>query len=93
VNGGFKLVARAGQKSAITNPGERQNLDLCGLLSGKSRIARYVISQHVQKITLSPEGRVTVASGGWDLLDGMLWLLAWCRGNGWNDTAAGHVHG
>jgi site-specific DNA recombinase len=42
--------------------------DLRKLLNGEPRIARAAIGKHVQKITLTPEGRTYIASGSWDLL-------------------------
>ncbi len=45
----------------------RQRL-LCKLLNSEPRIARAAIGKHVQKITLTPEGRAFIASGSWDLL-------------------------
>ncbi len=41
---------------------------LCKLLNSEPRIARAAIGKHVQKITLTPEGRAFIASGSWDLL-------------------------
>jgi hypothetical protein len=38
------------------------------LLNGEPRIARAAIGKHVQKITLTPEGRTYIACGSWDLL-------------------------
>jgi hypothetical protein len=42
--------------------------DLRKLLNGEPRIARAAIGKHVQKITLTPEGRTYIAAGSWDLL-------------------------
>jgi hypothetical protein len=42
--------------------------DLRKLLNSEPRIARAAIGKHVQKITLTPEGRAFIASGSWDLL-------------------------
>lgn len=42
--------------------------DLRNLLSSEPSIARIEVSKHVRKITLTPEGKVLVASGTWDLL-------------------------
>ena len=42
--------------------------DVRSLLNGDPRVARAAISKHVQKITLTPDGRVFIASGEWDLL-------------------------
>ena len=41
---------------------------LQSMLTGEPRIARAEIAKHVQKITLTPEGRIYFASGTWDLL-------------------------
>jgi hypothetical protein len=47
---------------------------ICGKISlqyvmtGEPRIARAEIAKHVKKITLTPEGRMSIASGTWDLL-------------------------
>jgi hypothetical protein len=41
------------------------------MLTGEPRIARAEIAKHVQKITLTPEGRIYIASGTWDLLGGV----------------------
>ena len=42
--------------------------DLRGLLHREPSLARAAIAQHVQKITLLPNGRIYVASGTWNLL-------------------------
>jgi hypothetical protein len=42
--------------------------DLRKLLNGEPRIARAAIGKHVQKITMTPEGRTYIASGSWDSL-------------------------
>src|SRR6267143_1123078 len=47
---------------------EVRQRDLRKLLNGEPRIARAAIGKHVQKITLTPEGRTYIASGSWDLL-------------------------
>lgn len=47
--------------------GERLH-DLRKLLNGEPRIARAEIGKHVQKITLTPDGKAFVVSGEWDLL-------------------------
>jgi len=36
--------------------------------TGEGRLVRAEIAKHVEKITLTPEGRTYVASGTWDLL-------------------------
>jgi hypothetical protein len=41
------------------------------MLTGEPRIARAEIARHVQKITLTPEGRIYIAAGTWDLLGGV----------------------
>jgi hypothetical protein len=38
------------------------------MLTGEPRIARAEIAKHVQKISLTPEGRMYIASGTWNLL-------------------------
>ena len=45
--------------------------NLKSMLTGEPRIARAEIAKHVQKITLTPEGRIYIASGTWDLLGGV----------------------
>ena len=42
--------------------------DLRRLLNAEPRVARAAIGKHVQKITLTPDGRAFIASGAWDLL-------------------------
>jgi hypothetical protein len=41
------------------------------MLTAEPRIARAEIAKHVRKITLTPEGRIYIASGTWDLLGGV----------------------
>jgi hypothetical protein len=41
---------------------------LQSMLTGEPRIARAEIAQHVERITLTPEGRMYIASGTWNLL-------------------------
>ena len=41
---------------------------LQSMLRGEPRIARAEIAKHVKKITLTPEGRMYIASGAWNLL-------------------------
>jgi hypothetical protein len=41
------------------------------MLTGEPRIARAEIAKHVQKMALTPEGRVYIVSGTWDLLGGV----------------------
>ncbi len=41
---------------------------LQSLLTGGPRLARAEIAKHVEKITLTPEGRMYIASGSWNLL-------------------------
>jgi hypothetical protein len=45
--------------------------NLQSMFSGEPRLARAAIAQHVQKITLKPEGRSYIASGVWDWLGGV----------------------
>jgi DNA invertase Pin-like site-specific DNA recombinase len=61
---------------------ETQLAHLQSLLTGEPRIARTEIAKHVEKITLTPEGRVYVASGTWNLLGAGAWQHGWCRGPG-----------
>ena len=42
--------------------------NLQSMLTGEPRLVRAEIAKHVEKITLTPEGRIYVASGTWDLL-------------------------
>ena len=42
--------------------------NLRSMLTGEARFVRAEIAKHVQKITLTPEGKIYVASGTWDLL-------------------------
>jgi site-specific DNA recombinase len=42
--------------------------DLQKLLNAEPRIVRAAIGKHVQKITMTPDGRTYIASGSWDLL-------------------------
>jgi hypothetical protein len=41
---------------------------LQSLWTGEARLVRAEIAKHVEKITLTPEGRTYIASGTWDLL-------------------------
>jgi hypothetical protein len=41
---------------------------LQSMFGGEPRLVRAAIAQHVQKITLTPEGRTYIASGTWNLL-------------------------
>jgi len=50
------------------------------VLNREPRIARAEISKHVQKITLTPEGRTYIASGTWSVLGAE--NHGWCRGPG-----------
>jgi hypothetical protein len=50
---------------------ESRLANLESMLTGEPRIARAEIAKHVQKITLTPEGRIYIASGAWDLLGGV----------------------
>jgi hypothetical protein len=53
---------------------------LHSMLTGEPRIARAEIAKHVQRISLTPEGRMYIASGS-GIYSGV-WLLQWCRGPG-----------
>jgi site-specific DNA recombinase len=52
--------------------------ELQSMLAGEPRLVRQEIAKHVEKITLTPEGRTYIASGTWDLL-----------GRGWIHGAGG----
>jgi site-specific DNA recombinase len=47
--------------------------NLQSMLTGEPRLVRAEIAKHVEKITLTPEGRTYIASGTWDLL-GCGWI-------------------
>jgi hypothetical protein len=49
---------------------ERRLEKLQSMFSGEPRLARAAIAQHVQRITLIPDGRSHIASGVWDWLGG-----------------------
>ena len=59
---------------------ESRLTDLRRLFSAEAVTIRAEIAKHVQKITLTPEGRTYVASGAWDLLGA--WQHGWCRRRG-----------
>jgi hypothetical protein len=59
------------------------------VLNREPRVARAEIAKHVQKITLTPEGRTYIASGTWDVLGAE--NHGWCRGPDMHDTANGYV--
>lgn len=42
--------------------------NLQSMLTGEPRLVRAEIAKHVEKITLTPEGRTYIASGTWNLL-------------------------
>jgi hypothetical protein len=44
--------------------------NLQSMFAGEPRLARAAIAQHVQRITLKPQGRSYIASGVWDWLGG-----------------------
>ncbi len=52
--------------------------DLQAVFAGDAATVRAEISKHVQKITLTPDGRTYVASGTWNVLG--VWQHGWCRG-------------
>lgn len=68
---------------------EVRQRDLRKLLNSEPRIARAAIGKHVQKITLTSEGRAFIASGSWDLLGEGGVAVRWCRGPGMDRTSAG----
>jgi hypothetical protein len=45
--------------------------NLQSMWTGEARLVRAEIAKHVEKITLTPEGRTYIASGSWDLLGGV----------------------
>jgi hypothetical protein len=45
--------------------------NLQSMLTGEPRLVRAEIAKHVEKITMTPEGRTYVAAGKWDLLGGV----------------------
>jgi len=57
------------------------------LFSAEAVVIRAEIAKHVQKITLTPEGCMYIASGSWDLLGA--WQHGWCRGPGMHGSATG----
>ena len=52
--------------------------ELQGLFSAEGRTIRAELAKHVEKITLTPDGRNYIASGTWDVLGA--WQHRWCRG-------------
>lgn len=48
------------------------------VLNSQPRIAQAEIAKHVEKITLTPEGRTYIASGTWNVLGAE--NHGWCRG-------------
>jgi hypothetical protein len=61
---------------------ESRLCDLRELCRAGAMTVRAEIAKHVQKITLTPDGRCYVASGTWNLLGA--WQHGWCRGPGTN---------
>ncbi len=49
--------------------------NLRSLLNGDPRLARAEIAKHVEKITLTGEGKTYVASGTWDLLGSVAFTM------------------
>jgi site-specific DNA recombinase len=45
--------------------------NLQSMWTGEARLVRAQIAKHVEKITLTPEGRTYIAAGAWDLLGGV----------------------
>jgi len=81
VNAKVTLNEPFGVRSRLTDArryAEARIKQLQLLLTGETRLARPEIAKHVQKITLTPEGRTYVASGNWDVLGA--WQHGWCRG-------------
>jgi hypothetical protein len=54
--------------------------NLQSMFSGEPRLARAAIAQHVQKITLKPEGRSYI--GRVFGIGSAAWRLQWCRRRG-----------
>jgi hypothetical protein len=52
--------------------------NLQALFGAEAVTVRAEIAKHVQKITLTPEGRTYIASGTWNVLGP--WQHGWCRG-------------
>jgi hypothetical protein len=53
------------------------------MLTGEPRPVRAEIAKHVQKITLTPDGRTYVASGEWNLLGSVAaWMVRRARYTG-----------
>lgn len=53
--------------------------DLQALFGAEAVTIRAEIAKHVQKITLTPEGRTYVVSGTWDLLGAKPWMVPGAR--------------
>ncbi len=84
-------LAEIRQTAAIANPEtitrrmrdtrrfvESRLQNLQAFFGREAAIVRAEIAKHVQKITLTPEGRTYIASGTWDVLGA--WQHGWCRG-------------
>jgi hypothetical protein len=65
--------AKVGSRESKAAEGlvEDRLANLQSMLAGEPRIVRAEIAKHVQKITLTPEGRMYIASGTRDLLGGV----------------------
>jgi site-specific DNA recombinase len=50
---------------------EAEIRNLQSMWTGEARLVRAEIAKHVEKITLTPEGRTYIAAGAWDLLGGV----------------------
>jgi site-specific DNA recombinase len=50
---------------------EARLTNLQSMLTGEPRFVRAEIAKHVEKITLTPEGRTYIAAGAWDFLGGV----------------------
>jgi site-specific DNA recombinase len=68
---------------------ESRLADLRALFAAEPVTIRAEIAKHVQKITLTPQGRTYVAAGTWDLLGA--WQHGWCRGREVDRTYAGSL--
>jgi hypothetical protein len=64
---------------------ESRLTDLQALFAAEPVTIRAEIAKHVQKITLTPQGRTYVAAGTWDVLGA--WQHGWCRGTDMHGSA------
>jgi hypothetical protein len=64
---------------------ESRLTDLQALFAAEPVTIRAEIAKHVQKITLTPQGRTYVAAGTWDVLGA--WQHGVCRGTDMHGSA------